>query len=72
MTSVPSRITATVDFDREGFHVGTLRVPHSHDRSAYGHIAIPVAVRKSRTGPTLLLTGGTHGDEFEGPIARRS
>jgi len=69
MTGAPSRITSTVDFDRDGFQVGTLRLPHSHDRSAYGHVAIPIAVLKAGVGPTLLLTGGTHGDEFEGPIA---
>lgn len=69
MASARSRITSTVDFERDGFQVGTLRLPHSHDRSAYGHVAIPTAVLKAGEGPTLLLTGGTHGDEFEGPIA---
>ncbi|MBK1838674.1 succinylglutamate desuccinylase/aspartoacylase family protein [Azospirillum sp. YIM B02556] len=64
-----SRITTDVDFERDGFQTGTLRVPHSHDRSAYGHIAIPLAVLKAGSGPTLLLTGGNHGDEYEGPVA---
>jgi predicted deacylase len=32
-------------------------------------IAIPIAVAKNGTGPTSLLTGGVHGDEYEGPIA---
>jgi hypothetical protein len=63
-----SMITPTVDFDREGLNFGALRVPHSYDRSAYGHIPIPVAVAKRGSGPTVLLTGANHGDEYEGPI----
>ena len=69
MTTATSRITTDVDFERDGFQTGTLRVPHCHDRSAYGHIAIPLAVLKNGDGPTLLLTGGNHGDEYEGPVA---
>lgn len=30
---------------------------------------IPITVIKNGDGPTALLTGGNHGDEFEGPIA---
>lgn len=63
-----SMITPTVDFERDGLHFGSLRVPHSYDRSAYGHIPIPVAVAKRGDGPTVLLTGANHGDEYEGPI----
>jgi predicted deacylase len=64
-----SLISATVDYDKEGVQTGVLRVPHSHDRSAYGHVPIPIVVAKRGKGPTLLLTGATHGDEYEGPVA---
>lgn len=70
--SHPSSLIATdVDFERTGFQTGTLRLPWSHDRSAYGHIPIPLAVLNAGagSGPTVLLTGGNHGDEYEGPIA---
>ncbi|MHA1153185.1 MAG: N-alpha-acetyl diaminobutyric acid deacetylase DoeB, partial [Alphaproteobacteria bacterium] len=30
---------------------------------------IPVAVIKNGEGPTALLTGANHGDEYEGPVA---
>ena len=30
---------------------------------------IPIAVIRGASGPTALLTGGNHGDEYEGPIA---
>ncbi|WP_059411530.1 succinylglutamate desuccinylase/aspartoacylase family protein [Cupriavidus basilensis] len=68
----PSRktlISTGIDYEREGFQTGVLRIPYSHDRSAYGHIPAPVAVLKQGTGPTVLLTGGNHGDEYEGPLA---
>src|SRR5262249_26826412 len=47
---------------------GTLRLPHSHNRSAYGHIPIPLMVAKRGDGPTVLLGGANHGDEYEGPL----
>jgi N-alpha-acetyl-L-2,4-diaminobutyrate deacetylase len=33
---------------------------------------IPITVIKNGDGPTALLTGANHGDEYEGPIALRS
>ncbi|MCP5155936.1 MAG: N-alpha-acetyl diaminobutyric acid deacetylase DoeB [Ectothiorhodospiraceae bacterium] len=68
-TMRPSPITATVDFERDGLQHGFLRVPHSRDDSAWGSIPIPVTVVRNGDGPTALLTGGNHGDEYEGPIA---
>ncbi|MDJ0611133.1 MAG: N(2)-acetyl-L-2,4-diaminobutanoate deacetylase DoeB [Kiloniellales bacterium] len=62
-------ISATVDFEAEGLQHGFLKLPHSHDASAWGAIMIPVTVVKNGAGPTALLTGGNHGDEYEGPIA---
>jgi N-alpha-acetyl-L-2,4-diaminobutyrate deacetylase len=32
-------------------------------------LRVPIVVIKHGEGPTLLLTGGNHGDEYEGPIA---
>lgn len=67
--STKSLITASVDYNRTGFQSGSLLLPFSHDRSGYGHIPIPISVLKRGDGPTVLLTGGNHGDEFEGPVA---
>ncbi|MBT4020388.1 MAG: N-alpha-acetyl diaminobutyric acid deacetylase DoeB [Alphaproteobacteria bacterium] len=64
-----SPITATVNFEADGIQHGFLKLPHSHDGSAWGSIMIPVTVAKNGTGPTVLFTGGNHGDEYEGPIA---
>lgn len=65
----PSPITATVDFEADGVQHGFLRLPYSSDESAWGAIMMPVTVVKRGEGPTALLTGGNHGDEYEGPIS---
>src|SRR5919109_950049 len=65
----PSPIAPTVDFDRNGVQHGFLRLPYSRDDSAWGSVMIPIAVIRNGEGPTALLTGGNHGDEYEGPLA---
>ena len=62
-------ISATIDFDKDGQQHGFLKLPYSHDASAWGSIMIPITVVKNGTGSTVLITGGNHGDEYEGPIA---
>lgn len=65
----PSPIAPTVDFDRNGSQHGHLRLPYSRDDSAWGSVMIPICVVKNGSGPTALLTGANHGDEYEGPLA---
>ncbi|MNJ08655.1 Succinylglutamate desuccinylase / Aspartoacylase family protein [compost metagenome] len=62
-------ISSTVDFERDGVQHGFLKLPYSRDDSAWGAVMIPITVVKNGTGPTALLTGGNHGDEYEGPVA---
>ncbi len=62
-------IAATVDFEKDGVQHGFLRLPYSRDDSAWGAIMIPITVARNGQGPTALLTGANHGDEYEGPIA---
>lgn len=69
MPLTPSPITATVDFSAPGVGHGFLRLPYSRDDAAWGSIMIPVTVVNNGEGPTALLTGANHGDEYEGPIA---
>ena len=63
-----SRISTDVDYDKAGKQVSFLAVPNSTNESAYGTVTIPIAVLKNGAGPTMLLTGGVHGDEYEGPV----
>lgn len=65
----PSPITPTVDFDAKGVQHGHLRLPYSRDDSAWGSVMIPICVVANGDGPTALLTGANHGDEYEGPAA---
>lgn len=65
----PNPITSTVPFDQDGVHHGFLQLPYSRDDSAWGSIMIPICVVRNGYGPTALLTGANHGDEYEGPVA---
>ncbi len=65
----PSPIRPSVDFNQDGVQHGFLRLPYSRDDSAWGAVMIPISVIRNGEGPTALLTGGNHGDEYEGPIA---
>ena len=64
-----SPVSPTIDLDATGVHHGFLRLPYSRDDSAWGSVMIPLTVIRNGKGPTALLTGGNHGDEYEGPLA---
>ncbi|MXW48420.1 MAG: N-alpha-acetyl diaminobutyric acid deacetylase DoeB [Gammaproteobacteria bacterium] len=67
MTKNP--ISPTIPLDEDGSHHGFLSLPYSRNDSAWGSIMIPISVIKNGPGPTALLTGANHGDEYEGPVA---
>jgi len=69
MPPVKSRVQCDIDFDRPGRQAAFLRAPNSTNTSGWGTVQIPIYVLKNGVGPTLLLTGGVHGDEYEGQIA---
>lgn len=65
-----TKIETSIRFDGNGKQAGYLRVPYSSHASAYGWIPLPLTViRGVARGPTVLLLGGVHGDEYEGQIA---
>lgn len=64
-----STVSTDIDFDRPGKQTGVLNIPHSPHEDAWGATRIPICVIKNGTGPTAILMGGNHGDEYEGPIA---
>ncbi len=69
MSARRNPITATIPLDEDGVHHGYLVLPWSRDQSAWGTMRIPICVVKNGSGPTALITGGNHGDEYEGPLA---
>ncbi len=64
-----SAISPTISLDAQGAHHGFLKLPYSRDDSAWGSVMVPITVIANGAGPTALLTGANHGDEYEGPIA---
>ncbi len=66
---VKTRVFTAIDYTKEGKQTGILRVPQVRDDSGWGVIQIPICVIRNGAGPTLLLTGCTHGDEYEAPLA---
>ncbi|HTN12999.1 MAG TPA: succinylglutamate desuccinylase/aspartoacylase family protein, partial [Acetobacteraceae bacterium] len=65
---VQSRVVNPIDFDKNGRQAGYLRAPLSRNTAGWGIVEIPIISIKNGSGPTVLLTGGVHGDEYEGPI----
>lgn len=64
-----SRLSLTIDLARGGRQVGDAMLRWSDNSNPLGYHPIPVVSIKGADGPVLLLVGGTHGDEFEGPSA---
>ena len=64
-----SRLRLTIDLDRPGRQVGDLCLKHSDNTVPLGYHPIPVISLRGGAGPRVLITGGVHGDEFEGPSA---
>lgn len=62
-------IRPTISLDAPGKRHGHLKLPYSRNDSAWGAVMIPITVIVGQPGPTALLTGANHGDEYEGPIA---
>lgn len=61
-------MVGAIDFDKVGISSGVLSLPHSVDRSPYYQIQVPYWRLHTGDGPSILLLGGNHGDEYEGPV----
>ena len=61
-----SLVSSNVDYDLDGKQIGRLAVPQSTNSAGWANYFIPIAVIKHGEGPTALLFGGNHGDEYEG------
>jgi predicted deacylase len=64
-----TQIITDIDYDRSGKQQGYLRLPYSHNDPGWANLLIPITALNNGSGPTILALGGTHGDEFEGPVA---
>ena len=63
------KVGISIDIEADGKQFGHLSVPHSRNESGWGALHLPIVSIRNGDGPTVVLTGGNHGDEYEGPIA---
>ena len=61
--------TLTIDLDKQGHQLGYIRVPRSANLAGWGGLWIGAASISNGDGPTVLVLGGNHGDEYEGQFA---
>jgi N-alpha-acetyl-L-2,4-diaminobutyrate deacetylase len=66
--SVDTQVWTSIDYEKSGKQTGFLGVPQSTNTAGWATQFVPIAVIKNGTGPTALLFGGNHGDEYEGPV----
>ena len=66
--STLSNLFTDLDFDRDGKHFGYIQAPQSTNTAGWANLFIPLVIIKRGHGPTALLFGGNHGDEYEGPV----
>lgn len=67
--TIDTQISTDVDYEKDGKQIGNLYVPQSFNTAGWANYFIPIAVIKNGSGPTALLSGGNHGDEYEGQVA---
>jgi len=59
----------SLNLDSNGKQQGFLQVPYSHNLGGWANVMIPMTVLANGQGPTVLVLGGNHGDEYQGQIA---
>ncbi|WP_347268446.1 succinylglutamate desuccinylase/aspartoacylase family protein [Paracoccus sp. (in: a-proteobacteria)] len=60
-----------LDPDAAGKASGWLELDHSDNRHDFSSIRSPLGVIRGGEGPTALVVGGNHGDEYEGQLIAR-
>jgi N-alpha-acetyl-L-2,4-diaminobutyrate deacetylase len=67
MTDSP--VGCTIDLGAGGRQVGRLQVPRSSNTAGWASTYVPIVSVANGSGPTVLVLGGNHGDEYEGQVA---
>lgn len=66
--AIDTQIYTEIDYHKPGKQIGNLAVPQSTNTSGWATQYLPITVIRNGSGPTALLFGGNHGDEYEGPV----
>jgi len=62
-------VITSLDFLQPGRQQGLLQVPYSHNLGGWANVMVPITTVARGKGPTVLVLGGNHGDEYQGQIA---
>ena len=62
-------VTSTIDLEAPGKQLGRLQYPKITNTGGWAFSFVPIATIANGEGPTVLVTGGNHGDEYEGQVA---
>jgi len=62
-------VTATIDLAAPGKQLGRLQYPKISNTGGWAFSFVPIATIGNGEGPTVLVSGGNHGDEYEGQVA---
>ncbi len=62
-------IHTSIDFTLPGKQQGFLQVPYSHNLGGWANVMVPITTVAEGDGPTVLVLGGNHGDEYQGQVA---
>jgi N-alpha-acetyl-L-2,4-diaminobutyrate deacetylase len=62
-------VSATIDLAAPGKQLGRLQYPKISNTGGWAFSFVPIATIGNGDGPTVLVSGGNHGDEYEGQVA---
>jgi N-alpha-acetyl-L-2,4-diaminobutyrate deacetylase len=62
-------VDSTIDLEAAGKQIGRLEFPRISNTGGWAYEFVPIATIANGKGPTVLVSGGNHGDEYEGQVA---
>jgi predicted deacylase len=62
-------VACTIDLTAPGKQIGRLQYPKITNTGGWAFSFVPIATIANGDGPTVLVSGGNHGDEYEGQVA---
>jgi predicted deacylase len=62
-------VTSSIDLTAPGKQIGRLQYPKISNTGGWAFSFVPIATIANGEGPTVLVSGGNHGDEYEGQVA---
>jgi N2-acetyl-L-2,4-diaminobutanoate deacetylase len=62
-------VFSTIDLTARGKQIGRLQYPKITNTAGWAYSFVPIATIANGDGPTVVVSGGNHGDEYEGQVA---